>query len=486
MNSPSQYITSRFLLGAGGVLLAWLWVYAETLQHMVQVWAASEAYKHCFFIPLISAYLIYEKRFALARTTIQFRPEVLILLFLGQLAFIVSAALDINLLMHTAAVCSLIVIIWSLIGHQAARVLMFPLLYLLFSIPFGEELVPWLQDVTAWISVSMLQLFGIPVYREGLYIFIPNGTFLVAEACAGIRFLIGTFAIGTLLAYLNYQKYWKRSLFILLCAVIPILANGIRAFGIIIIGYLTDMEHATGADHLVYGWFFFAFVMIILFWLGTFGVDNVEKEETNASLTSAMPTLSLLKLGLLILVLIAPYAASNYWLYGTGATSVSVKDPAPSILSARIESSELSWSMPTDEIIWTGRVNNVPVRLLYVNEDVHGRELVSGRHRLFNEKFWSPVRSYREDTDGRELQFAEIVNTTGERKRLVSWYQVGEKQTANSLKMKVHQLMARLAHEPADGYFIVAEIPEGRSLESLLTLFAPLTHIADSNGVHDG
>ena len=272
--SDSQNYRYGWGLLAGTLVLVWLFVYYNSLEHMVLVWSNSETYKHCFLVPLISTYLIYEKRHQLTFAVI--KPSVWLFapLLCVQVFFVVAEQLAINLFMHAAAIATLILMIWAVLGTQAAKIIAFPLGYLLFAIPFGEELVPWLQEVTANLSVGMLDVLNIPVYREGLYIYLPNGAFHVAEACAGVRFLIGTFTIGVLFAHLNYTKYWKQFTFIAVCAVLPIIANGFRAFGIMVIGYYSDMKYATGADHLVYGWFFFAFILILLFYLGSIGADK--------------------------------------------------------------------------------------------------------------------------------------------------------------------------------------------------------------------
>src|SRR3546814_4691911 len=45
---------------------------------------------------------------------------------------------------------------------------------------------------------------------------------------------------------------------------IPIVANGFRAFGTIHIARLTDIDFAASFDHVIYGWFFFAFIIALL------------------------------------------------------------------------------------------------------------------------------------------------------------------------------------------------------------------------------
>ena len=69
----------------------------------------------------------------------------------------------------------------------------------------------------------------------------------------------------------------KRVIFILLSLIVPIIGNGLRAFGIVMIGHFSGMKLAVGADHLLYGWVFFGFIIFLLFYIGSFWRDS-EKE----------------------------------------------------------------------------------------------------------------------------------------------------------------------------------------------------------------
>lgn len=71
------------------------------------------------------------------------------------------------------------------------------------------------------------------MWWEGLYLSIPAGHFEVAEACSGLRYLMASVALGVLYAYLTYRSPWRRLAFVVLSMVMPIVANGIRAYGIV-------------------------------------------------------------------------------------------------------------------------------------------------------------------------------------------------------------------------------------------------------------
>jgi EpsI family protein len=132
----------------------------------------------------------------------------------------------------------------------------------------GEALTPMMMDATADFTVAALQLSGVPVYREGLQFIIPSGSWSVVSACSGVRYLIASFMVGTLFAYLNFQSRWRRTVFIVLSVAVPVLANWLRAYMIVMLGHLSGNTLAVGVDHLIYGWIFFGVVIGLMFMIG--------------------------------------------------------------------------------------------------------------------------------------------------------------------------------------------------------------------------
>jgi exosortase A len=159
-------------------------------------------------------------------------------------------------------------VILAMYGWQICRIFAFPLAYLFFAVPMGEALVPSLQAETARLAVGLLHLSGIPVFADGTIISIPTGTFQVAEECSGVRFLIASLALGTLFAGMTYRSWWRRLGFVAFSAVVPVFANGVRAFGIILLAYLSNNELAVGIDHVVYGWIFFTAISLLTLGMG--------------------------------------------------------------------------------------------------------------------------------------------------------------------------------------------------------------------------
>jgi exosortase A len=260
---PWQQVAPGLLLIAAVLLL-----FRETATAMVGIWTRSETFTHAFLVPPITLWLIWRRRERLAQIPRQPMPLLLLpiaavcgLWLLGELA-------SVNAATQFALVCLVVLAVPAVFGWAVARELTFPLLFLFFAVPVGEFMVPPMMEWTADFTVKALQLTGIPVYREGLQFVIPSGNWSVVEACSGVRYLIASFMVGTLFAYLNYRSSKRRVIFMLVSLAVPIVANWLRAYLIVMVGHLSDNKLAAGVDHLVYGWVFFGVVIGVMFLIG--------------------------------------------------------------------------------------------------------------------------------------------------------------------------------------------------------------------------
>ena len=249
------------------IILAFYWRTAESI---VAIWWRSETFAHGFLIVPISIVLVWMRRRELAGLVPAPDALGLVLLAGAGLAWLVAWAGQVQVVQQYAMTAMIPAAVVAVAGRRVARALAFPLGFLLLGVPVGEVLIPPLMDWTAHFTVVALRLTGIPVFQEGTYFTIPSGSWSVVEGCSGLRYLIASITVGTLYAYLSYQRFWKRALFVVLSVVVPIIANGLRAYIIVMIAVLSDMRLALGIDHIIYGWVFFGLVIFLLFWVGSF------------------------------------------------------------------------------------------------------------------------------------------------------------------------------------------------------------------------
>ncbi|WP_285709659.1 exosortase A [Erythrobacter oryzae] len=231
---------------------------------MAHQWWNIDTYNHLLLVPLIIAWLVALKEEALARLAPQPFLPGLIGVAAGLTLWRAGEGLGINLVAQAGAVGALQAAAITILGLRVAIVLALPIAFAAFLVPFGDEIIPPLQSITAEIAIALTHASGIPARIEGIYIDTPAGLFVVAEACSGVKFLIAMVTLGVLVCATRFTRWRTRAAFMAACVIVPVLANGVRAFATIYVAQYVGAEKATGFDHIVYGWVFFAIIIAVL------------------------------------------------------------------------------------------------------------------------------------------------------------------------------------------------------------------------------
>lgn len=426
-------------------------VYWPVVVAAVTVWYSSTSYNHCFLIPVISGYLLWERRAVFAELAPQ--PTGLpILAILGLSAVaLVGNAMSILEVQQFALVGMMIAFVLTIVGWRVFKAILFPMMYLFFMVPTGEFLVPKLQDFTAAFVVAGLQLVNVPVYLDGVFIRIPNGLFQVAEACAGLRFLIASVAFGFLFAHLMYRNWHKRIVFVVLSFVIPVIANGFRAFGIVMIAHLSDNKLAVGVDHIVYGWGFFVAILLAMMWVGLKFRDADAPGTMSSSATpvqAAMPAYLLFVAGLAAVFASAAGPAYGYWLehrYPVHAVSLPAIPVAQPWRIGRSTGDPWRPKFPGADgelrQVYVGPGATVQVYVAYYSFQRYGAKIVSAQNRLEDDHTWRRAADGRATAvvDGRTLRINKQILTSSGQERRLAWYfyWVDQELTADPLRAKL-------------------------------------------------
>lgn len=486
-NSPNENIfnSKAVLICLSLILAAWVLVFWQGLTTAVDIWIISEIFNHCLFVLPGAVYLAYLKREELAVSQLKSNYWVLFLCVGSLTLYAIGLAGDVQLFMHVATFTFLPLSIWAFIGNRLAYKILFPLIFILFCIPIGEELIPTLQEITADLSMVMLNWSGIPIYRSGLYIEIPQGQFLVAEACSGISFFIASIVIGSLYSYLNIQSVKRRMVFMAIAILFPIIANAIRVFGIIMTGYLTDMEHAVGADHLIYGWVFFALVIVCLLGIGELIREKhpvAKKQPVESMLTAALNVKSwyqaLVSIIGLMLVFFVWFIAINQQLNVPTAEYKLTKVEAEQAVSTDNYTNawQPEFNQPYQEFQFVKQLNNQSIDVYIAWYPKGHGELISSLNRLYPEKAWTleSKNTYPLD-DGQSIDMSVIVNPYS--KRLLSyWYVIDGKLFTNNRMAKLYEIYRILMGSyVGSGLVAISQKTENVMVEKDKVSFADLT-----------
>ncbi len=250
-------------------------VYAPEIAAAVAVWNSSTAYGHCWLVLPIAAWLLWERRALLAMA-----PRPVVWPVLPALAFtcawLAADWLGIMEGRQLALVGLAELLLLAALGWRLWWALSAAFLYLIFLVPFGAFVTPALQHFTVWSITEGLRLLDVPFEADAFQITIPEGVFYVAEACAGLRFLIASVAFGVLYAVTMYCSPWRRAAFIAVACVVPVVSNGLRGLGIVLLGHALGSAQAGAADHIIYGLVFFSAVIIVLALAGLPFRQNLE------------------------------------------------------------------------------------------------------------------------------------------------------------------------------------------------------------------
>lgn len=286
--------TAAIRLGIVAALL--IATFASDWAAMARQWWDSSTYNHVLLVPPIVAWLVWLRLPQLARIAPACWWPPLIGFAAALLLWVMGSFAGLSLASQAGALGMLLAAVVGLIGPKASAALAFPLGYSLFLVPFGDELVPLLQMITAHITVALVHVSAIPAAIDGVFIDTPAGLFEVAEACSGVKFLIAMIAFGVLVANVCFVSWRRRIAFLAACVIMPILANGVRAWGTIYVAQFKGAAYAGGFDHIVYGWIFFAIVIALTMALGWRFFDRPSDDAMiDAEAIAASPSLDRLE-----------------------------------------------------------------------------------------------------------------------------------------------------------------------------------------------
>lgn len=266
-----RYNRRAFSLVAAALLLTLLWVagwYWPTARGVGHIWWTSDTFAHGLVVFPAFFWLVWRARDRIGSQPLRPTAWMTLPILAAGTLWLLGGMVSVAAAQHFALFALLVSAFVGVLGWRLSRVLLFPLLFLFFGVPIGEFLLPTLMHHTAEFTVWALRTSGVPVYQEGLHFVVPNGRWSVVEACSGVRYLIASLFVGALYAYLNYSSLKRRVLFMLVAIALPILANWLRAYFIVMLGYLSGNKIAVGVDHILYGWVFFGVVIFVLFWIG--------------------------------------------------------------------------------------------------------------------------------------------------------------------------------------------------------------------------
>jgi exosortase A len=483
----------RSLIGLG---IAWsllLVLFRQDVADILGIWWNSSTFNHCLLIVPVLGWLVHQRKEQLAALKPQPWTPALIYVAVGAFGWLLGDAAGLAVARQLALIIMLQGAVVLTLGPNVARGLLFPLFYMFFLLPIGEEAVPALQTVTAQMCMTMLGWVGIPAHLDGIFISTPTGYFRVAEACSGVKFLIAMIAYGVLVANLCFKSWPRRFAFLLVCFIVPILANGVRAFSTIYIAHFQGIAFAASLDHVVYGWVFFGIVIALVMTAGWRFFDRRPDADAFDPTLLQEPVRSALNmkqaLAALSLLALVPLGWSAF----VSARSYPVPDR---IVLPNVAGWEVVPYLP--KVHWTPRFvgashylsgryrdaagQEADLFVVVFDRQSEGRELIGfGQGAVDPHGHWSWSANLPAPASGR----AERIKTKGAARDVVSFYRVNGLTTGSAARVKLATLQARLLNGNQQAVAILvsaedkADTPARPAVDAFVSALGDIDKVAD-------
>jgi exosortase A len=461
---------------------------------LATIYWTNTTFGHCLFIAPVIGWLVWQRRNGLALI----RPEGwwpgLTLVSAGGLCWLLGDVAGVALFRHAGLVLMLQGTVVSVLGPNVSRALLFPIAYMAFLVPFGDFLEGPLQTITVAMVMPLLHLFGVPAWVDGVLITTSNGYFEVAEACSGAKFVIAMTAFGVLVANVCYLSWRRRAAFLAMAIVVPVIANGLRAFGTIYAAWWTSVEAATGMDHIVYGWVFFACVMAAVLAIGWKWFDrDPDAAWFDASRLQAEPRAraEAAVTGLLALAIASMFLGWSS-LIAARAAPLPAHAELPQIAGWNpvAPSNVTPWSpnFPGADRLLTGRYadgqgRTVDVAVAVYASQHEGKELVGfGIGAIRENDRWVRIADLPDLSGGHALRMtgpARVERVT------VSWYRVGDTLTGSDKRVKFETLKTKLLGRNQAAVAVLLSAEQGSDqgatavIDDFLRALGPVDAFAD-------
>ena len=259
---------STVVTAAAGAMLAAavVWLYAGVIPPLVRQWSHDGDYSHGFLVLPLAAFFAWERRHALRTAPV--RPNLLgLVLLAGSLLCFVAGMFGAELFLTRISMIGVLAgLIWFVLGTAHAKILAFPLAFLVLMVPLPEIIFNHitfpLQMLASRLGETIIAASGIPVLREGNILSLPGRDLEVAEACSGIRSLMTLIMLAVVLGYFAERRISNRVAIVVAAVPIAVFANALRVAGTGLMSYWIGPAAADGFFHSFSGWIVFVVALI--------------------------------------------------------------------------------------------------------------------------------------------------------------------------------------------------------------------------------
>jgi EpsI family protein len=255
-------VTLVFVIAVGASWPTWV--------SLARAWLESATYSHGWLVAVVAAAWIAGRlraapQSAPATSSWLAWPALVFSVLLWLIAFKAHSSIGQQVVAPAIVWLSLA----TAFGPAFAARFLAPLAYLYLAIPIWDLLLPVLQRMASWFVERALAGIGVPAFIEGTFVYLPAGTFEVAEGCAGLRYLLVALSTAALLSAVRGFDAARTGLFLAFTAAVAVAMNWIRILIIVLAGHATGMQHyLVSREHVSFGWALFAVALGVVVFVG--------------------------------------------------------------------------------------------------------------------------------------------------------------------------------------------------------------------------
>lgn len=475
----------QFALLAGILAL----LYRDAFLSMASIWMTSSVYHHGLFAAPISVWLIVRRQDWLHTPPTADRRGVFLIAAASILwLFARSAAID--LIAHFAFVASIVGAVITVYGCALTARWAFALGFLFFMVPFGEELTPMLQGVASVAIAATLNLSDVETARDGFMLTTSAGRFEVAASCAGLRFLLASAMVSSLVAHLAFEHWRKQAAFVALALFAALLANWLRAYLIVALATLTERRIGVGPEHVALGWTFYSVIIVAMIALARQFADRQGFQRIGAPANEVARRSN-------TGVVVAAIAAASFAAIYDGAVLSSPKSVEPPSILPSLAAT--GFDVAPSNSLWRAHVpgadiasvtefrsdeSAVVVTLAYFTHDRTGAEIAGAETRAADGENWRRIAVTKRPVSvtgaSRQLMIETLEDKAGRKIEAATLYWLGNSTFQSAAGVKLAVAARKLTGRPTEGGVVYVAAMHGANddpqaaIEQFLNSMEPL------------
>lgn len=266
LNNASLGLKGRVLIFFTILIGLGVTLYGKPLYALVVAVLHRQGSSHGLFVPFISGYLVWLKLDKIKGLT----PKVALvpggaMAAAGMGLFVLGQSREgfsLSVLSFLLIAAGLILVLF---GKDVFKEIGFPLFFLAAMIPLHQAVDKWIADwmaqTSTWGAVMLAKLMGVPIFRDGLDIYLPDNHLYVAHGCSGIRYFLSYFVFGVAYAFRFKQSFKGRALVVLGALPLSIVGGVLRLSVIFSSAYYIGPIMVEHNPHVVLSWTVFTVLL---------------------------------------------------------------------------------------------------------------------------------------------------------------------------------------------------------------------------------